>query len=365
MQFLDTMDNTLEHATRAHELMRTRGIPASPRNYEIVYTYVSGSNPNLVRTIDTLLSNGRELSSEMCAEIYEQFFSREREQGQIDDVGRSLQLTVAEVGQLISKAGGDTSRFGDIIEGLSGELTPGADEAGIKAVLNKVIGETRAMTERTRELEANLENASSEIKRLRTKLDTAKQEAMTDILTGIGNRKCFDEKLREAMIEAMEEDVPLSLLIGDIDHFKKFNDTWGHQLGDQVLKLVAHHLRSNTKGQDTPARYGGEEFGVILPRTTLKHAIALADKIRCAVSAKKMKKRTTGESIGHVTMSLGVATYQLGEPVDALIKRADTALYAAKRAGRNRVMCETDIEDAAPAQRKSHNAKVVHEHLVS
>jgi diguanylate cyclase len=138
----------------------------------------------------------------------------------------------------------------------------------------------------------------------------------------------------------------------DIDHFKNFNDTWGHLTGDQVLRLVAMSLKQNVKGQDIAARYGGEEFAVILPNTVLRSALTVADHIRRAVMSKELMKRSTGQNLGRVTISLGCATARKGDTVQSLIARADACLYAAKRNGRNRVICETDPEFAATADSK-------------
>ena len=138
----------------------------------------------------------------------------------------------------------------------------------------------------------------------------------------------------------------------DIDHFKKFNDTYGHLTGDQVLRLVAMSVKQNVKGQDIAARYGGEEFAVVLPNTVLRSAITVADHIRRAVMAKELMKRSTGEHLGRVTISVGVAALRPDDTPQTLIERADCCLYAAKRNGRNRVICETDPEVASPAAPK-------------
>jgi diguanylate cyclase len=136
-------------------------------------------------------------------------------------------------------------------------------------------------------------------------------------------------------------------MLTDIDHFKAFNDNFGHLTGDQVLRLVAMAVKHNVKGKDTAARYGGEEFAVVLPNTALRAAVTVADHIRRAVMAKELMKRSTGEHLGRITISIGVAALRKGDSGQSLIERADTCLYAAKRHGRNRVMCETDPEVTA------------------
>jgi diguanylate cyclase len=141
-------------------------------------------------------------------------------------------------------------------------------------------------------------------------------------------------------------------MMTDIDHFKAFNDNFGHLTGDQVLRLVALSVKQNVKGQDTAARYGGEEFAVVLPNTVLRSAITVGDHIRRAVMTKELMKRSTGEHLGRVTVSIGVATLHKGETAASLIERTDACMYAAKRHGRNRVMCETDPEVSAPGATK-------------
>jgi diguanylate cyclase len=133
----------------------------------------------------------------------------------------------------------------------------------------------------------------------------------------------------------------------DIDHFKKFNDTWGHQTGDQVLRLVATCLSENVKGRDTAARYGGEEFGVLLRGTGLEAATKVADQIRLMVENKKLVKKSTGDVLGTITISIGVAQIAAGEPIEAVVRRADACLYGAKHHGRNLVINQKDSRMSA------------------
>ncbi len=144
--------------------------------------------------------------------------------------------------------------------------------------------------------------------------------------------------MEKAIAEALETNEAMSLMLTDIDHFKTFNDNFGHLTGGQVLRLVAMSVKHNVKGEDTTARYGGEEFAVILPNTILRAAVTVAEHIRRAVMAKELMKRSTGEHLGRMTISIGVATLRKGDTGQSLIERADTCLYAAKRHGRNRVI---------------------------
>jgi diguanylate cyclase len=139
-----------------------------------------------------------------------------------------------------------------------------------------------------------------------------------------------------------EDGEAVTLLLCDIDHFKNFNDTWGHQTGDQVLRLVAHCLSENVKGRDTAARYGGEEFAVLLRGTGLEAATMVANQIRTTVETKKLVKKSTGDILGAITISIGVAQFAPGETAESAIRRADSCLYGAKHSGRNLVINQND-----------------------
>jgi len=202
------------------------------------------------------------------------------------------------------------------------------------------------MERSNQQLEERLVASKKEINDLQVNLEAVRTESLTDPLTQLANRKYFDVTLEKSIADAAEKNDPLSLMMTDVDHFKAFNDSFGHLTGDQVLRLVAMSVKNNVKGKDTAARYGGEEFAVVLPNTVLRAASTVADHIRREVMSKELMKRSTGEKLGHVTISIGVATLRKGDTPQSLIERADACLYAAKRNGRNRVICETDPEVA-------------------
>jgi diguanylate cyclase len=218
----------------------------------------------------------------------------------------------------------------------------------LRSIVESLVQTTTEMEQANQKLEARLNASKQEIVRLQENLEAVRSESLTDPLTSLHNRKSFDAALTAAIAAARMSGESLSLVMMDVDHFKKFNDTFGHLTGDQVLRLVALSVKQNVKGQDIAARYGGEEFAVVLPNTILRSAATVADQIRRVVMTKELKKRSTGENLGRVTISIGVATLNPGDTAQSLIGRADTCLYAAKRQGRNRVICETDPE-AVPA----------------
>jgi diguanylate cyclase len=147
----------------------------------------------------------------------------------------------------------------------------------------------------------------------------------------------------------METGEPLSILLIDIDHFKQFNDNFGHGVGDQVLRLMANALRERVREQDLPARYGGEELVAVLPGTELGVCKAVAERIRKSVAKCRITRRSTGELLPAITVSIGVAQFRPGESMAQLIERCDGALYLAKRIGRNRVVTEERLEGSRVA----------------
>jgi diguanylate cyclase len=329
--------------------MLAHEVPPTPENYAVWYAYASGLLPELQRTIDILISNKQEFTQALNAELYSRFCDTGRHFNLLNETGGRLQYAVDQVMRYIKSATGDASAFGKALDQYSSEMGGAGGDDEMRALVSGLILETQRMAERNRSLEDRLTASSGEIAELRQNLEVVRREALTDALTGIPNRKFFDTRLREAARDAMESGEPLSLLIADIDHFKQFNDTYGHQLGDQVLRLVARTLTDSVKGRDTPARYGGEEFAIILPQTRLKDAIGLADQIRRTITRRRIVRKNTRDDFGTITLSIGVSCYRPGEQLLQTVRRADDALYQAKRAGRNRVVAEAALTPADQA----------------
>lgn len=327
--------------------LEAEGIPPSPENYAVWFSYFAKQDPDLVRTIDVLRSNNEQMTPARSAELYAQYIGTGRERQVIENVAREVEAALGEMMSMLRETGRDTGRFGESLAEFSLKVNAHMGLEELQDVVRAMVLQTREMLERNRRLDSDLKANARKMERMRQDLEEVQKEAMTDGLTGIANRKYFDMTLRTAAAVAMEEGSPLCLLMIDIDHFKVFNDTYGHQVGDEVIKLVAHVLKQQVKGQDTPARYGGEEFAIVLPDTRLIDALQLAENIRRAVASKKIVRRNSGENLGSIALSLGGASYRPGESMSALIERADAALYLAKRAGRNRVASESELATEA------------------
>jgi len=321
--------------------------PATPRNYEIWYTYATGYNPSLNQMINELVARNGNLSNGDIDKIYDTYFSPSLITERIDKVGSRVADEIDELMAMIEVAAVSTSSYSESLADANQQLIQVTDREGIRTVIQSLVETGQEMAQSNQTLEARLTASKQEINQLQVDLEAVRTESLTDPLTTLANRKYFDQAMERQIAEAAAKNEPLSLLLTDIDDFKAFNDQYGHLTGDHVLRLVAAACKQNVKGQDIAARYGGEEFAMLLPDTTLRSAVAVADQIRRSVMAKELIKRSTGQHLGRVTISIGVATMRRGENSAALIGRADSCLYAAKRSGRNRVVCETDPEAGA------------------
>jgi diguanylate cyclase (GGDEF)-like protein len=206
----------------------------------------------------------------------------------------------------------------------------------------------QALLEMNRELEAKIHERTHELAEANTRLA---QLAVTDGLTGLYNHRHLHERLALEVERSQRSGLPLSLLMLDVDHFKQFNDSYGHPAGDEVLRQVARVLNDTRRANDVVARYGGEEFAVILVDTAKFTAAKVAERVRERIAAHDFADAATKASKGTtITVSLGVATYpDDGIDAEALVRAADTALYAAKRAGRNRVVLSTGALATSPS----------------
>ena len=319
-------------------------LAATPQNYEVWLHYVSGWSPDLVRELDGALTNGAKVDDHVLEELHERYFASSQLTTQVVETGNKIAQEIADALEALKSAGATTDRFGATLESaskaLGGETLSGEALQRVVSVLSSATSE---MTRQNSELKTRLLQSSKEIDTLRGSLQAARAEALTDGLTGVANRKLFDETLRIRIEEARTQKLDLCLVLADIDHFKTFNDRWGHQTGDQVIRFVAGSLSAQIRPEHLVARYGGEEFAIILPRTVLTEAVEVAERTRMAIQAKKLMRRSTNEPLGQITVSFGVAELNDKDTIQTIIGRSDAALYKSKRRGRNRVTAETEL----------------------
>ncbi|MFN4355626.1 GGDEF domain-containing protein [Parvibaculum sp.] len=336
----EDMEFAGQWSAEALRLMQENAIPPIPDNYAVWFRYASGRLPELNKEIDEKTASGLPVDLDLTLDLQRRYFSDEKLTDVTLHTGTKLNTEVDQILRIIEETVGNSTALGASVrqasEGLSNQSTPGDVLKAVEAIVTA----SRKMEERSAELEEHLHSTKRELNELQDNLEKAQSEARTDGLTGIANRKAFDEAIEREMAGARQSGKPLCLVVGDIDHFKKFNDTFGHRTGDQVLRLVASCLKNGAAEGHVAARYGGEEFALIMPATDLATAETIANKIRETVKARELVKRSTGESLGRVTMSMGISLFRPDDAAPSLIERADQCLYQAKHAGRNRVIAE-------------------------
>ena len=334
-------ERSLVLAQRSFELMRDYCTSATPRAYAVWYAYVAGTQPLMNDAIKRLTTQNGTLTSADIDGLHDTYIDGRRLAIEMDRMNSSLIAEVEGIMEMIDVSVRSTAQYGESLQAFTQDIANAAtSRARLKEVVATIIANTRDVTANNRTLEARMRESRSEIETLRETLEATRLESLTDPLTGLGNRKSFEEGLRRAIDAGMSRP-PSSLIVLDIDYFKRFNDLYGHLTGDQVLRLVAIVMREHIgqKGA-TLARFGGEEFGIVLPETDRTTAREIAERVRTSVTGRELVKRSTGESLGKVTVSLGVAMQRPDDNAVSLLERADSCLFAAKRAGRNRTLDE-------------------------
>jgi diguanylate cyclase len=310
----------------------------NPAVFSVLYAHYSGLHPDITYAIETLDREKKPLTTSLCENLFDTYLSAKSEKAFVEEASRRVQAMTAEISVIIRQAGIAHKEYNKTLIKQSDTLSTSTDLAEVKKMVSGLVEDTRRMVEENHKLEEKLNDSSTQLQQMRQDMQNLRMEALTDSLTGIPNRKSFDIELKSRAADALEKAKPLSLMMIDIDYFKIFNDTFGHQVGDQVLRLVAKTIAEVLRPTELLARYGGEEFTVIVAGTKLRDAEKLAEKVRQKIATKDIINQNKNEKLGRLSVSIGVAQLEPGEPLVQLIDRADRALYKAKAAGRNNVI---------------------------
>lgn len=334
-------NHAIIYSERAIELMRRLRVLPTPRNYAVFYACAAGQQTDLVAEVDRIVSNKEYLSEEVLDHIFNSYIAEAQSRVVLETASTTRRI-ITEMMRDIAVFNGTTNTVGQEIGAHLERLKPQEmTEEDIRSLAKSVLDGAQTMQQSTESVNEQLALAQREIYDLRENLAKVTVESERDFLTGSFNRKAFDKRLLDTMEEAKTKHLDMTLIMIDIDNFREFNEKFGHLTGDEVLKFVAKIITETVKGQDSVARFGGEEFSVILPRTPVGAGMIVAEAIRKSIAGKELKRKSTGEHYGQVTVSLGVAGFRTSSDTPyQLIKRADEALYRAKRAGRNRVVQE-------------------------
>ena len=326
-----------------------KGVSVAAKNYELWLNYVGDFIPGLRQEVDAALQTATK-PQETLDGLHERYFTPATPHyDQIMATGDTIADELRSAIQALKAAGVQSDRFGETLDSASNALSGPLDGTSLRGIVSDLTAATQQMAEQNQNLGHQLRQAGSEIETLRSNLEDAQRDALTDALTGVANRKRLDATLEFRLTESRSLNYPVTLAMCDIDFFKKFNDTWGHQTGDQVLRFVSATMMKLVLKDHLVARYGGEEFAIVLPRVSLDEAMPVLERIRRAIEAKQLMRKSTNQSLGSVTMSFGIATANPGDTVESLIARADACLYKSKEDGRNRITREDQLSNRVAA----------------
>lgn len=363
--------NELEHsyavAKRLLPFLAKRSIPATPKNYRIFFDYLLFSNPALNKTVNELLANDAKFYSQLSATLYEHFYSGDvldNHSKAISKAAADFMALSSELEQNLENVISQTSHYKKVLSDTTRQVAEVKNaDARLQPVLDELLSETEAALASNGSFSDQISEANQIIANLKAELKNQTTLAKVDELTKLYNRRHLNQEMPHIMASSVTSVKPLSMVIFDLDHFKRINDTWGHNFGDKVLMLCAEIIRKTARSTDMAVRLGGEEFLLVLPGLDLIGAAKVAERVRSNIANTDITVR--GQSLP-VTISGGVAQYAPGEDLDVLIGRADQALYQAKKDGRNlirmaevaeRLQAKEDPRPGSPDDRLQNNGE--------
>lgn len=311
-------------------------IPASPEVYSIWYEYYAGQKTELITAINRRISRNGIFNHQFCQELFNQYFVEVPEH-KLKEIRQAIRGLIDLLKAELSVLNEDLSSYSTVLESAENDLSENIEIRSLQTIVHSLIDETKKCRSRNHKALSKVYRLNSQICSLQNTLGQLSEEVYQDSLTGIGNRRGFDKTLADAIAESRTTNRPLSLILLDIDFFKRVNDEHGHIVGDRVLRFVSETLKRSIKGSDYVARYGGEEFALILPDTDLTGSLAVAQQVQVNVARTKLTKTKGGSPIESVTISGGLSILKPNEDGDSLMRRVDSYLYDAKSAGRNMI----------------------------
>jgi diguanylate cyclase len=328
-------DNSKEahyYSQRAVELMKEHKVLPTPVNYALWYNYASEKDEKLRKEMNNILMRPLKFDKDTTSYLFDKFLFEEEERDALKQMAGDAKVLLSEILMTMGNVSADTQEYNEQVDKQVEKLSQPIKDPELKAMVDEIIQSATAMQQSSQKLQTKFKESKKEVEQLRQNLATVTTESHKDHLTGVANRKALEVSLDALIEQSIETDTRLSLVMVDIDHFKQFNDTYGHQFGDEVLKIVAKTLTDMVKGKDVVARYGGEEFCIIFPDTNLNNAMIVADNIREAIAARELKHKGTGKDYGQITVSMGVACHRpASDTIPIFFGRADEAMYLSKK----------------------------------
>ncbi len=311
----------------------------NPVHYSVMYECLANIDPYFTDRVEDALQASTyndETAETLYVELISQFLNLQIPTAEIEKLLRNL---LTEIEEWSTSALQKQTIINNEVNFIVSQNLP---DGIVNRLESKLLPTLQAFFTDTDRLQSSVIASAAEVQQLKDELEHANKLAKTDELTGIPNRRGFNNLLERTIKEAHQQETQFALIIFDLDFFKVINDTYGHLIGDSTLRYIAKLLASETKGRDYIARIGGEEFAVILPNTTYEAALKVAENIRLEIAMKKLIVKNHSKPLT-LTVSGGVAIYSSDETFDTLLQRADDALYHSKNNGRNRISGETEL----------------------
>lgn len=326
-----------EIARLAFPLMTRLDIPVTPINYALWFEYHLGRSPDLIAELEKIVSGKQPYDEAQAKALFLRYVATPQVEA-LEKIEVEVCRLLGDILQIVIDAGLDLNKYSAVLGSCSARLEHADDIREIRKVVREILADTRAVSDTNKDTADSLRQRAEEIDQLRAELDRVRRESVRDPLTGLFNRRAFDEHLADALEDTLQQLKNICLVMVDVDHFKITNDKHGHQIGDKILQYVASVLKKNCKGKDLVARFGGDEFAVIIENAPRAGVASIAETIRRQVDESTLKRTDTGEPLGNITVSIGYDCMQPGDTPVTVIERADKALYDAKQQGRNRVV---------------------------
>jgi len=325
-------------AAKALLLADTYQTPPVPKTYAVWYSYAAGVPEEVARKINGMIEKSGSVGPYELDQVHQEYLlATEQERKHQELLSRHLDHEMAEIAKLVQGHLTSSENYSGSLKNTATSLDDMSSPAQVRAAIQVLLSENAKMRSETVKLNENLTQTRAQVRKLRASLEKSREKEMRDAMTNLANRRYFEISLAREIAEARTHGSPMCLVLIDIDHFKRINDTHGHIVGDDVLRYFAAILMSNVKGRDLAARYGGEEFALILPETRVEQAHALCRHIMEQLEKSRLVLSEGKKPIGQLTASFGISQYRHDDEPEQLLTRADEKLYEAKNAGRNRI----------------------------
>jgi diguanylate cyclase len=341
MNYPEDATEAAEYLKKAVPLLVKHEIPANPVNYTLWYNYVGNRIPELNSALNRIIKFSGTCTPTQCQELYFHYIIGEH----LEEHHKTLEGITKLAAHILQRLGKSTSSSAAFEQQLNKNISTLKEAKSVEditTIVDNIISTSEDIRFANSVFQQQMNHATNEIASLRHQLQQAEKHAYIDQLTQLYNRHAFDRQLKQ-LIESDSVAKNVCLILADLDHFKSFNDDYGHIIGDRVLKRMGELVQDHCPDNAIGARYGGEEFAIIISNATQAQAAELAENLRVRLQQLRVKTKKSDQTLDNISASFGVACFEPGETLECFIDRTDQALYKAKHNGRNRV--EVHCED--------------------